>query len=98
MRTVKVDVRRALAISFACVCGVCCGHGIAGERQPKEKPIVILYENDVHCAIDGYGVMERLRGSISDTAWVAVTSSGDFLQGGVAGALSKGRSDRKSVV
>lgn len=91
MRTVKADVRRALAISFACVCGVCCGHGIAGERQPKEKPIVILYENDVHCAIDGYGVMERLRGSICDTAWVAVTSSGDFLQGGVAGALSKGR-------
>lgn len=56
-----------------------------------DKGIVILYENDVHCAIDGYGAMERLRRSVSDTAWVAVTCSGDFLQGGTAGALSKGQ-------
>lgn len=55
------------------------------------KGIVILYENDVHCAIDGYGVMERLRRAVGDTALVAVVSSGDFLQGGAAGALSRGQ-------
>jgi 2',3'-cyclic-nucleotide 2'-phosphodiesterase (5'-nucleotidase family) len=66
--------------------------------QPKEdvKPdekkssIVILYENDVHCAIDGYAKMAGLRDAISDTAYVGLTSSGDYLMGGTAGALSTG--------
>lgn len=60
-------------------------------KQPKS--IVILYENDVHCAIDGYAKLAGLRDAIqsSDTAWVAVVSSGDFLQGGVAGSLSEGQ-------
>ncbi len=59
----------------------------------RTKSIVILYENDVHCAIDGYTKLAGLRDAIAaaDTAWVAVVSSGDFLQGGVAGALSDGQ-------
>lgn len=57
-----------------------------------EKSIVILYENDVHCAIDGYQVLAGLRDAIADadTAYVAVTCSGDFVQGGTAGAISRG--------
>lgn len=60
-------------------------------RQPKS--IVILYENDVHCAIDDYAKLAGLRDAIeaTDTAWVAVVSSGDYLQGGVAGLLSEGQ-------
>ena len=57
---------------------------------PK-KSIVILYENDVHCAIDGYQTLAGLRDAIADTAYVAVTSSGDFVQGGTAGAISRGQ-------
>ena len=59
-------------------------------QQPKS--IVILYENDVHCAIDDYAKLAGLRDAIraADTAWVAVVSSGDFLQGGVVGSLSEG--------
>ena len=52
--------------------------------------IVILYENDVHCAIDGYAKMAGLRDAISDTAYVCMVSSGDYLQGGTAGAISNG--------
>ena len=57
-----------------------------------QKSIVILYENDVHCGIDGYAKIAGLRDAIaaSDTAWVATVSSGDYLQGGMAGALSQG--------
>ena len=57
-----------------------------------QKSIVILYENDVHCAIDGYAKLIGLRDAIvqADTAWVGVVNSGDFLQGGMAGALSEG--------
>ncbi len=56
----------------------------------KKSSIVILYENDVHCAIDGYAKMAGLRDAISDTAYVGLTSSGDYLMGGTAGALSTG--------
>ena len=59
----------------------------------SDKSIVILYENDVHCAIDGYTRLAGLRDAIaaSDTAWTATVSCGDYLQGGNAGALSRGQ-------
>jgi 2',3'-cyclic-nucleotide 2'-phosphodiesterase (5'-nucleotidase family) len=58
-----------------------------------EKSIVILYENDVHCGIDGYSKMRGLRDAIvrADTSYVAMLSAGDFLQGDLAGALSTGQ-------
>jgi 5'-nucleotidase / UDP-sugar diphosphatase len=57
----------------------------------KEKSIVVLYENDVHCGVDGYAKLAGLRNAIADTAYVAVVSCGDFLQGGTVGAISEGR-------
>ena len=66
----------------------------AAPKQQKcasGKSIVILYENDVHCAIDGYQVLAGLRDAIADTAFVAVVSNGDYVQGGTAGAISRGR-------
>lgn len=58
-----------------------------------QKSIVILYENDVHCGIDGYAKMAGLRDAInkSDTAYAAVVCCGDFLQGNTTGAISKGQ-------
>lgn len=56
----------------------------------QERSIVVLYENDVHCAIDGYAHLAALRDAVADTAHVAVVSNGDFLQGASAGAISKG--------
>ncbi|MBP5778259.1 MAG: bifunctional metallophosphatase/5'-nucleotidase [Prevotella sp.] len=57
-----------------------------------QKSIVIIFENDVHCAIDGYKRIAGLRDAIgsSDTAWAAAVSCGDYLQGGSPGALSRG--------
>ena len=65
-----------------------------GKDDPGQtKSIVILYENDVHCAIDDYAKLAGWRDAIqaADTAWVAVVCSGDFLQGGVVGSLSEGQ-------
>lgn len=62
--------------------------------RPKDtRSIVVIYDNDVHCAIDGYAKMAGYRDAIvdADTAWVATVSAGDFLQGGAVGALSKGQ-------
>ena len=59
--------------------------------KAQQQSIVILYENDVHCGIDGYQKLAGLRDAISDTAFVAVVSSGDYVQGGTAGAISRGQ-------
>ncbi len=62
---------------------------LAGCKQ-NDKSIVILYENDVHCNLDGYARLRGLADGIADTAYVAITSSGDYLHGGKAGAISEG--------
>lgn len=54
--------------------------------------IVILYENDVHCGVDGYANMAALKGDYQKThKHVAVVSNGDYVQGGSLGAASHGR-------
>ena len=59
----------------------------------KSKSIVILYENDVHCGIDGYAKIAGLRDAINatDTAFATAVCVGDFLQGNTTGAISKGQ-------
>jgi len=59
--------------------------------EQSNNTVVVLYENDVHCAIDGYSRLAGLRDAISDTAYAVAVSCGDFLQGGPVGALSKGK-------
>ncbi len=57
----------------------------------KGRSLVVLYDNDVHCGVDGYAKMAGLRNAIADTAYVAVVSCGDYLQGGTVGAISEGK-------
>ncbi len=60
-------------------------------QNNAHKPIVILYENDVHCAIDGYSKLAALKNELlASYDYVGVVSSGDFVQGGTIGAVSKG--------
>ena len=55
------------------------------------KPIVILYENDVHCAVDGYPRLVSVRKECqTGTDYVSTVSCGDFASGGLVGAISKG--------
>lgn len=87
--------------NFRLIFGVVVLFGAAlfgGCTQPQpnpsaEKSIVILYENDVHCAIDRYTNMRGMRDVIvaADTSEVAMVCSGDFLQGALAGAISQGK-------
>jgi len=67
--------------------------GYLNALAEQQKSIVVLYENDVHCAVDGYATIAGFRDAIaqSDTASVALVSCGDFLQGAMAGSLSKGQ-------
>ena len=63
------------------------------KNTEAKRSIVILYENDVHCAIDGYAGYVGLRDAINraDTAYTGLVSAGDFLQGDLSGAFSKGQ-------
>ncbi|WP_405325301.1 bifunctional metallophosphatase/5'-nucleotidase [Fibrobacter sp.] len=54
------------------------------------RSLVVVYENDVHCNMDGYAKFAGLRDAIADTADVLTVSSGDFLQGGAMGSISRG--------
>ena len=72
---------------------VACNEENPDNRTPDlpNKPIVILYENDVHCAVDGYPLLVSMRKECqSVTDYVATVSCGDFASGGLVGAISKG--------
>ena len=57
-----------------------------------ERSIVLLFDNDAHCQIDGYAYLAGMRDPLaSDSAYVGIVSCGDFLQGGVAGSMTHGQ-------
>ena len=74
----KVVLACLLIVAFAC---------------KRKDNIVILYDNDVHCAVDGYAKMAGVKNEIKkQTPYVSVVSCGDFAQGDVIGTLSEGGS------
>ena len=74
----KVVLACLLIVAFAC---------------KRKDNIVILYDNDVHCAVDGYAKMAGVKNELKkQTPYVSVVSCGDFAQGDVIGTLSEGGS------
>lgn len=71
----------------------------ASEFEPIESEngnIVILYTNDVHCAVDkniGYSGLEAYKKAMEEEGnAVFLVDDGDAIQGGVFGSLTKGES------
>ena len=63
------------------------------KQQHPTQPVVILFENDVHCAIEGYSQLSALRNQLQkQTPYVGIVSAGDFAQGAAIGSLSQGES------
>lgn len=60
-------------------------------QEEKSDEIVILFENDMHCAIDGYSKIAALKTELLEShSYVGVVSCGDFVQGDTLGAISQG--------
>lgn len=58
----------------------------------KSDDIVILYENDVHCEIEGYAKLAALKNELKEShEHVGVVSGGDYIQGNSLGVISKGK-------
>lgn len=82
----------ALALCFVSVSTLCSNKGGSVAMTTEvDRSIVVIFENDVHCELKGYSKMAGLRDAVRDTAYAAIVSSGDYLQGGVVGAISKGQ-------
>ncbi len=55
------------------------------------EDIIILFENDVHCSIEGYSKLAALKNELLETnAYVGVVSGGDYIQGNSIGVVSRG--------
>jgi len=62
-----------------------------GKPDRPEKPVIVVFENDVHCAVDGYARLAAVRdGYKTLTPYVTTVSCGDFVQGGVVGSVTRG--------
>ena len=57
-----MNKRKILSI-LVCVCIVICSMLVATVfiQNRENAPIVILYENDVHCAVDGYSKLSAMK-------------------------------------
>ncbi len=80
--------KRLLSLLVA-LCVMLCVCPLAASAQSED--IVILYENDVHCAVDGYAKIAALKNELGETyPHVGVVSVGDYIQGSSLGAISQG--------
>lgn len=83
-------MKKRLLSCIVCICMALCSLNAATFAKDFET-IVILYENDVHCAVEGYSKLAAMKNELkSEYEYVGVVSSGDFVQGGTLGAVSKG--------
>lgn len=80
-----------MASSIICCClSVSCGSNRRVSTPSQE--IIVLYENDVHCGVDGYANFAAFKNEMKAAhKYVTVVSNGDFVQGGSLGASSHGR-------
>ena len=77
----------ALAVCLFLIIGILPMSALAAENDD----IVILYENDVHCEVNGYSKLAALKKEMQETYnYVGVVSGGDYIQGNSLGVISQG--------
>ena len=77
----------ALVVCVMLIVGIIPMSVLAAENDD----IVILYENDVHCEIEGYSKLSAMKKELQETyAHVGVVSGGDYIQGNSIGVISHG--------
>ena len=58
----------------------------------NSEDIIILYENDVHCAVEGYAKLSAMKKELQETHdHVGVVSGGDYIRGNSLSAATQGR-------
>ncbi len=78
----------AILVAILLFVGIC----PTGVLAASNEDIVILYENDVHCAIEGYSKLAAMKNELKQShEYVGVVSGGDYIQGTSLGVVSKGQ-------
>lgn len=86
----KLLLFAALGLSVISLFESCSPRHLAGP-QAQGNDIVILFDNDAHCSVDGYPYVAALKKqALVQTPNVLLVSAGDYVQGGSLGAASKG--------
>ena len=84
--------RKIISVILCLISAVSFSFALFSCAQKKtHEPIIILYENDVHCEVSGYSKLLAMKNEFLESyEHVGVVSCGDFVQGGTLGAVSKG--------
>jgi 2',3'-cyclic-nucleotide 2'-phosphodiesterase (5'-nucleotidase family) len=78
----------AIVLCLVFVLGICPVTSLAATNT---EDIVILYENDVHCVVEGYSKLAAMKKELQQTySYVGVVSGGDYIQGNSLGVISRG--------
>ena len=86
------EMKKRIAAIVLCALLVACVFPTATSAAQNNEDIIILYENDVHCAVEGYSRLSAMKKELQDTyAHVGVVSGGDYIQGSSLGAISQGQ-------
>jgi 2',3'-cyclic-nucleotide 2'-phosphodiesterase (5'-nucleotidase family) len=65
---------------------------VVGCASDNHSLLTIVYDNDVHCAVDGYSKVKSLSDSLMKSSLcLEVVSCGDFVQGDVLGSATHGK-------
>lgn len=86
---ILVVLTLSLTTLFACTKDVT----ISKNAPENDKDIVLLFTNDVHCAVDdniGYAALAEYKKRLANDNYVILADAGDFSQGAPIGTLSKG--------
>ncbi|RKJ78453.1 bifunctional metallophosphatase/5'-nucleotidase [Pyramidobacter sp. CG50-2] len=79
------------ALTAAFVLLLVAGRGQDVKVKAEPRDAVVLYTNDIHCGIDGYAKLAAYRRQMIEAGYeTAVVDAGDFIQGEMAGSLTKG--------
>ncbi|MGI5977461.1 MAG: bifunctional metallophosphatase/5'-nucleotidase [Candidatus Limivicinus sp.] len=84
----------ALLLATLMIFTLCAGTAFADGAEAEGEELVVLYTNDVHCAVDdnlGYQSVALLKSALeAQGREVLLADMGDAVQGGPIGTLSKG--------
>lgn len=64
---------------------------VCAQEVNEEKDVIVLYTNDVHCAIDNYDTLAAYAVQLEEKGHdVFIVDAGDHIQGEVIGSMTKG--------
>ena len=85
-------MKKRIAAIVLCALLVICIFPTETFAAQNTEDIIILYENDVHCAVEGYSKLSAMKKELQESyAYVGVVSGGDYIQGTSLGAISQGQ-------